>query len=89
MILQTAEELVSLYSGEFGSTSTVDQTVIDTQEIEFYGSEAATVKTSLSHFARGTLHDRQFATYGCRKINGVWMFFSHMSRVERPGPGQT
>lgn len=84
MIVQTAEQLVKLYSGEFGSSSSVDKTVIDTQEIELYGAGAATVKTSLSHLAAGKLHDRQFATYGCRKIGGQWMFCSHMSRVELP-----
>jgi hypothetical protein len=25
------------------------------------------------------LHDKQVAVYGCRKVDGEWVFFSHIS----------
>jgi hypothetical protein len=39
----------------------------------------APVKTSLRHLAGEKLHDTQDAIYGCRKVDGEWLFVSHLS----------
>jgi hypothetical protein len=53
--------------------------MIDTSEVSFYGDKLATIRTSLRHQAGSKLHDRQNAVYGCRKVNGEWVFISHLS----------
>ena len=81
-IVQTSEELISLYSKEFGSSTGVDKTTIDTSDVRFFGEKLATVETSLRHTVKGNLHDRQHASYGCRKVDGKWVFITHISKVE-------
>ena len=78
-VLNTSDELIALYSTEFGASTGVDQTVIDSSEVVFYGEQLATIKTSLRHLAGDTLHDTQDAIYGCRKVDGEWRFVSHLS----------
>ena len=68
-----------MYSTEFGASTGVDQTVIDSSEVVFYGDNLATIKTSLRHLAGDKLHDTQEAIYGCRKVDGEWLFVSHLS----------
>ena len=66
-----------------GRASTgVDKTAIDTSDVKFFGKKLATIETTLRHTAKGELHDRQHATYSCRKIDGVWWFVSHISKVD-------
>jgi hypothetical protein len=78
-VLSSPEELITLYSTEFGSSTGVDQTVIDSSEVVFYGEKLATIKTTLRHLAGGKLHDTQDAIYGCRKVDGEWVFVTHLS----------
>lgn len=77
--ISTPDELTRLYSTEFGASTGVDQTVIDGSEVVFYGDKLATIKTSLRHLAGDKLHDTQEAIYGCRKVDGEWLFVSHLS----------
>jgi hypothetical protein len=77
--ISTPDELIKLYSTEFGASTGVDQTIIDTSEVVFYGDKLATIKTSLRHLAGDKLHDTQEAIYGCRKVDGEWLFVSHLS----------
>ena len=77
--LSSPDELIKLYSTEFGSSTGVDQTVIDSSEVVFYGDKLATIRTSLRHLAGSKLHDKQDAVYGCRKVDGEWVFISHLS----------
>jgi hypothetical protein len=81
MLLSTPEEMIKLYSTMFGSTPTggVDKTLIDSSEVTFFGDKLATIKTSLRHLAGTKLHDKQDAIYGCRKVDGKWVFISHLS----------
>jgi hypothetical protein len=78
-VINTPEELVTLYSTEFGASTGVDKTEIDSSDVVFYGDHLATIKTSLRHLAGDSLHDTQDAIYGCRKIDGEWVFVSHLS----------
>jgi hypothetical protein len=78
-VLSTPEEMVALYSTLFGESTGVDRTLIDSSEVTFYGDRLATIRTSLRHLAGDELHDRQDAVYGCRRINGEWVFISHLS----------
>ena len=57
----------------------MDKTVIDESEVTFYGDKLATIRTSLRHLVGNKLHDKQDALYGCRKVDGEWVFFSHIS----------
>lgn len=79
LLLHTGEEMIKLYSTIFGPATGVDKTVIDNSEVTFFGDKLATIKTSLRHLAGSTLHDKQTAIYGCRKVAGEWVFFSHIS----------
>jgi len=79
LALNTPDELIELYSTEFGASTGVDKTVIDTSEVVFYRTQLATIKTSLRHLAGDRLHDTQDAIYGCRKVDGEWVFVSHLS----------
>ena len=79
LVLSSPEELIELYGREFGSSTGVDKTVIDSSEVTFYGHKLATIRTALRHLAGGKLHDRQDAVYGCRKVDGEWVFVSHLS----------
>ena len=81
-LVETSSELESLYSTEFGPSTGVDKTIIDTQEVHFFGEKLATIETTLRHEVKGHLHDRQHASYGCRKVDGKWMFISHISKVD-------
>ena len=78
-VLSTPEELITLYSTEFGSSTGVDETDIDSSEVVFFGDKLAMITTSLRHLASGKLHDRQNAIYGCRKVDDEWLFVSHLS----------
>jgi hypothetical protein len=78
-LLSTPEEMIRLYSTLFGSSTGVDKTVIDNSEVTFYRKRLATISTSLRHLAGSELHDRQDAVYGCRKVDGEWVFVSHLS----------
>lgn len=80
-IVETVAELEDLYGMEFGSASGVDQTIIDQSEVKFFGTDLATVQTSLRHLTKGAVHDRQIASYGCRKTDGNWRFISHISII--------
>ena len=80
-LVQTSSELESLYSTEFGPSTGVDKTTIDTSEVKFFGDKLATIETTLRHTVKAQLHDRQHASYGCRKVNGEWVFISHISNV--------
>ena len=79
MILGTPEEMIKLYSTLFGSSTGVDKTIIDESEVKFFGDKLATIRTSLRHMVGPKLHDKQVAIYGCRKVSGKWVFFSHIS----------
>jgi len=79
LALNTPDELIKLYSTEFGASTGVDETVIDSSDVVFYGNKLATIKTSLRHLAGGKLHDTQDAIYGCRRVDGEWVFVSHLS----------
>ena len=79
LLLKTPEEMIKLYSTLFGSSTGVDKTIIDESEVKFYGDKLATISTSLRHMVGSKLHDKQVAVYGCRKIDGEWVFFSHIS----------
>ena len=79
VVINTSAELTALYGKLFGPSTGVDQTMIDTSEVTFYGDKLATIRTDLRHLAKGEIHDKQKAIYGCRKIDGVWMFVSHLS----------
>jgi hypothetical protein len=79
MLLSTPAEMIKLYSTLFGPSTGVNKTVIDNSEVTFYGDKLATIRTSLRHLAGSKLHDRQDAVYGCRKVNGEWVFISHLS----------
>lgn len=79
LVLSSPEELIKLYSTLFGPSTGVDKTLIDSSEVTFYGDRLATIKTTLRHQAGGKLHDKQEAVYGCRKIDGEWVFISHLS----------
>ena len=81
-LVQTSSELESLYSTEFGPSTGVDKTTIDTSNVVFFGDKLATIETTLRHTVQGKLHDRQHASYGCRKVDGKWWFVSHISKVE-------
>jgi hypothetical protein len=83
-LVQTSSELESLYSTEFGPSTGVDNTAIDTSDVKFFGENLATIETTLRHTGKERLHDRQHASYGCRKVNGEWVFISHISKVEGP-----
>ena len=78
-VLNSPEELITLYSTEFGSSTGVDETVIDSSDVVFFGDKLAMITTSLRHLAEGKLHDTQNAIYGCRKVDGEWLFVSHLS----------
>jgi hypothetical protein len=78
-VISTPDELVELYSTEFGASTGVDKTVIDSSEVVFYGNQLATIKTTLRHLAGDKLHDTQDAIYGTRKFDGEWKFVSHLS----------
>jgi len=79
IILGSPEELIAFYSQLFGPTTGVDQTIIDTSEVTFYGPKLATIETTLRHMVGPKLHDKQKAIYGCRKVGGAWVFISHLS----------
>ena len=78
-LLSTPEEMIKLYSTLFGASTGVDQTIIDGSAVTFYGDKLATISTSLRHMIGSKLHDKQVAVYGCRKVGGKWVFFSHIS----------
>jgi ketosteroid isomerase-like protein len=78
-VISTPDELVELYSTEFGASTGVDKTMIDSSEVVFYGHQLATIKTTLRHLAGDNLHDTQDAIYGCRMADGEWKFVSHLS----------
>ncbi|KAK5712269.1 aspartate transaminase aat1 [Elasticomyces elasticus] len=80
-VIETPAELQKLYGIEFGSASGVDETVIDASKVTFFGPGLATIETELRHLGKGVLHDRQVASYGCRKLKGEWVFFSHVSAI--------
>lgn len=80
-VIETSSELEKLYGIEFGHSTSVDKTVIDESDVKFFGSNLATIQTSLRHLVKGGLHDEQLAVYGCRKVNGEWVFFSHISKI--------
>jgi hypothetical protein len=84
-MVQTSSELISLYSTEFGPSTGVDKTTIDTSEVRFFGEKLATIETTLRHTVKGQLHDRQHASYGCRNVDGKWVFITHISKVESSG----
>ena len=79
LVLNTPDEMIKLYGSLFGPSTGVDETVIDQSEVTFYGDRLATIRTALRHLATGKLHDRQDVIYGCRKVNGEWVFISHLS----------
>ena len=79
LLLTTPEEMVKFYSQLFGPSTGVDKTIIDTSDVDFYGDKLATIKTTLRHMAGEKLNDKQEAIYGCRKVNGEWVFISHLS----------
>lgn len=79
VLITTPAELVKLYSQLFGPSTGTDKTIIDKSEVVFYGDRLATIKTSLRHMAGAKLNDKQEAIYGCRKVDGEWVFFSHLS----------
>jgi ketosteroid isomerase-like protein len=79
LLLETPAEMVKLYSTLFGSSTGVDKTIIDESEVMFFGDKLATIRTSLRHMIGEKLHDKQVAIYGCRKVAGEWIFFSHIS----------
>ena len=79
LVVSSPEEMIKLYSKLFGPSTGVDKTVIDSSEVMFYGDRLATIRTALRHLAGGKLHDRQDAVYGCRKVDGRWVFISHLS----------
>src|SRR5208337_820702 len=79
LVVSSPEEMTKLYSKLFGPSTGVDKTVIDSSEVTFYGDKLATIRTSLRHPAGSKLHDRQDAVYGCRKVDGEWVFISHLS----------
>ena len=78
-LLNTPEEMIALYGTLFGASTGVDRTIIDDSEVAFYGDKLATISTSLRHMIGTKLHDKQVAVYGCRKVAGEWVFFSHIS----------
>ena len=78
-VLSSPAEMIKLYSTLFGPSTGVDKTVIDSSEVTFYGDKLATIRTSLRHLAGSKLHDKQDAVYGCSKVNGGWVFVSHLS----------
>ena len=78
-LLNTPEEMIKLYSTLFGPSTGVDKTVIDSSDVTFYGDRLATISTTLRHLAGDRLNDKQDAVYGCRKVDGEWLFVSHMS----------
>jgi len=78
-VLSSPEEMIKLYSTLFGSSTGVDKTIIDESEVIFFGDKLATIRTSLRHMIGSKLHDKQVAVYGCRKLDGEWVFFSHIS----------
>lgn len=78
-VLSSPEELIELYSTEFGASTGVDETVIDSSEVVFFGDKLAMITTSLRHLGGGKLHDTQNAIYGCRRVDGEWVFVSHLS----------
>lgn len=80
-IVTSASELEKLYSTEFGPSTGVDQTEIDTSNVIFFGEKLATIETTLRHSVKGKLHDRQHALYICREFEGVWWFVAHVSKV--------
>jgi len=79
LVVSSPEEMIKLYSKLFGASTGVDKTVIDSSEVKFYGDRLATIKTALRHLAGAKLHDKQNAIYGCRKVDGKWVFISHLS----------
>ena len=79
MLLSSPPEMIKLYSTLFGASTGVDRTIIDESEVTFFGDRLATIRTSLRHMIGSELHDKQAAVYGCRKLNGEWVFFSHIS----------
>jgi len=79
LVVSSPEEMTKLYSKLFGPSTGVDKTVIDSSEVTFYGDKLATIRSSLRHLAGSKLHDRQDAVYGCRKVDGEWVFISHLS----------
>jgi hypothetical protein len=79
LLLSSPAEMIKLYATLFGPTTGVDKTVIDNSEVTFYGDKLATIRTSLRHLSGSKLHDKQEAVYGCRKVDGKWVFFSHIS----------
>ena len=81
-LVQTSSELEALYSTEFGSSTGVDNTTIDTSDVKFFGEKLATIETTLRHTVKEQLHDRQHAIYGCRKVDGRWVFISHISECK-------
>jgi len=79
LLLSSPAEMIKLYATLFGPSTGVDKTVIDDSEVTFYGDKLATIRTSLRHLIGSKLHDKQDAVYGCRKVAGEWVFFSHIS----------
>jgi hypothetical protein len=79
ILLKSPDELIKFYSQLFGPSTGVDKTNIDSSEVVFYGPRLATIQTTLRHMVGSKLHDKQKAIYGCRKVNGEWVFISHLS----------
>ena len=80
-VVETSSELEALYGTEFGASTGVDKTTIDTSNVIFFGNSLATIETTLRHTAKEALHDKQHALYICRKIDGKWWFVSHVSQA--------
>ncbi len=79
-IISNLDEIVKLYSGSFGPKTGVNKTVIDSQRVEFYANDLATIQTSLRHLAGDRLINTQKAIYGCvKRPDGKWYFMQHLS----------
>jgi len=83
LLIQTPQELEELYSKEFGASTGIDKTTIDSFRTTFFGKSSASIETKLRHTRKEILHDQQHAVYGCHKIDGKWMFMSHISKIEK------
>jgi ketosteroid isomerase-like protein len=79
LVVSSPDKMIKLYSKLFGASTGVDKTEIDSSEVVFYGDKLATIRTALRHLAGSKLHDKQEAIYGCRKVDGEWVFISHLS----------
>lgn len=84
-IMQSYEELEQLYGMEFNAATGIDKTVIDEETIKFFGTNVATIETSLRHFAKDKLHDVQHAFYAAQRVNGKWTFNVHISTAKKAG----